>query len=1858
MENTFGPRLSRYPIILTVILLLLSCVAYGQLTADFSSPITSACNSLQTSFIDQSTGVGITEWQWDINGNTSQEQNPGALFTEPGNYTICLTVIDSQGNQDQECKEDFIIVFPNPIADFTIDNGEGCTPVNVTFSDNSTSANGQISSWLWDVGGSAGVVSNAVADDVVSIYTIQGNYSASLTIIDEKGCTDTKSTSNAVKVSALRTPNVVADLQPTCTLPWSIDFTNLAADSEITYLWDFGNGESFWGQKPPTIEYTAAGVYDITIYMAAGDCRDTIILSQFVDTNSPAKFEFDQGAICQNQALTFRDISLNSADAVLWDFGDGSTSSETMPVHSYTDEGCYDVMLIRAVGVCQDTARYSCIDVMKAPTATYDITNQYACSLPAELLLHGESTGDGTFSWNFHAPFITTPYDSNDVVLTIEEYGTYYATMEFQSAEGCLITEDSIEIQIQPYEVNLPVAPIEGCAPLTFTLTDSISSQTGIVSYQWDIGNGLYVSDLASPTFTIPDTGRYDLQLIAINENGCIDTILVADYIRTGILPIVDFTATPLTGCVEEVKEFFDLSSDYADSWEWYFGVLGYSDLQNPIFSFGDPGTFDVALYASHNGCTDSLRFEDYITIFEPVSRFAIEYNCEDPYTVEIENRSIGADSLFWTLYLTETDSLIFTDSIFGQYTLPDRGNYAISHYSKSFDTGCEHIYTDSIEIVDPIASYVVDTLRGCAPFELQLSNLSQDAFTYEFVSDVADIDSIFDAEPTIIFNEGGVLNGPLLIITDIHECRDSFQLSDSVMVNKIDAIIDYDEIICIPDVANLVDLSTDELGEIISWEWIVYPTRDTFVDQNNMLTIDSVGLYGISLSIVDDWGCTDEIFVTNAITAIEVLPDFTFDTLGCTWSPIRFRSSGDNGNTVTYDWDFGDGTTSTGKNPNHTYNTEGTFSVCLTMSDVRGCGKTICKDNIIEIKNPIAAFSGDPTSAFCPPMLSTFANTSTNASTYEWNFGDDSGVSLTDSPSHVYTTPGRYDVQLIARATEFCADTLTIPEYIRLEGPIGDFLADIDSTCIPLGVELLATSDDFYSYVWDLGNGILDTVFGLVITDTLTYAYNTPGRYTPKLIITDSTGCSRSFAGDPIVVDRVDLDFTMDGAAICGPPLSISLENLSSGSTEDVDYSWLITGPEIITSEDKNPTIDVTTTGLYNVSLIANYGRCEDTITISDFMEVASIPDVSFEIDVASFCEDVNLTLNNTSSVDYGVFETWFWDFGDGTTSNLESPTHAYSGVLTQTITLTGITDKGCEASYSDTFTVLPSTVAQSGDDELICIGDDIQLQGEIINLLKGGDFYWEVDATLSCTECLNPIASPSESRSYILVAVHPNGCESRDTVHVTVIPNPGPDLALTSDPVVCLGSTGTIDILNYDSTYTYFWDTNVTGQDCYLDCPQVIISPEESATYYVTVVNEYGCIRQDSITVDVESEIEDYLVTETGVCKDELISLSVTGGINPSWRLDDSLICSNCPDISLSPASTQYYYASVLSDLGCEYTDSILVTVVPPASAYAGVDREICIGELLSLDGQGFGMPTWSTNIGMLSDDQILAPTIVPTTSGQIDLIMTYYECVQRDALNVSLYEKADIEAAGDTICVGEQATLHVEGRADDIRWIGLPSNDQNVNVSPVLTTIYEVIGSFRTCVEDTAIAQVFVHPKIDYQLEEHFYQLYLNDKIIIDPMFDHARDYAFDWSPIVGLDCSDCPDPVIEGLTASTDYQLLITDVESGCQIEEQIRVRFNNECTNSVFHLPNIFSPNMDGTNDGWRMYTNNPEEFISLHVYDRYGNFVFSTENMEEEWDGRFAGVDVVPGVYVYKIRLICLYDRKEYYVLGDVTVIR
>ncbi|MBL4658103.1 MAG: PKD domain-containing protein, partial [Flavobacteriales bacterium] len=164
--------------------------------ADFSANVTSGCSPLTVTFTDISTN-GPTQWLWDFgNSNNSVNQNPSAIYTNPGTYTVTLTATNGSGN-DTEVKTAFITVFQSPVAGLSGDTTLGCKPLMVQFSDVSITGTGTINDWLWDFGdGNVSTLQNPP-----HTLILNGGFSVGLTVTDVNGCQNGVLETNYINLS-------------------------------------------------------------------------------------------------------------------------------------------------------------------------------------------------------------------------------------------------------------------------------------------------------------------------------------------------------------------------------------------------------------------------------------------------------------------------------------------------------------------------------------------------------------------------------------------------------------------------------------------------------------------------------------------------------------------------------------------------------------------------------------------------------------------------------------------------------------------------------------------------------------------------------------------------------------------------------------------------------------------------------------------------------------------------------------------------------------------------------------------------------------------------------------------------------------------------------------------------------------------------------------------------------------------------------------------------------------------------------------------------------------------------------------------------------------------------------------------------------------------------------------------------------------------------------------------------------------------------------------------------------------------------------------------------------------------------
>ena len=1833
--------------------ILLPFIGISQVIADFEANTTTGCGALQVVFIDKSTSPSsqIVAWSWDLSGLTSDKQNPGRIFDKPGSYKICLTVTNAAGQTNTICKENYINIYQKPDPNFLIDKDKGCVPFDVKFTDLSKSPNGNIVEWTWDIGGNANVIKTGdPTTPIFSTYSFAGLYSMSLSIKDDKGCEATVSKKDLLNVFAVPTPAIKKTFLQSCELPWLVKLENLNADSGSDYQWNLGNGQVGTGLTPPLAVFNNKGSYNLALIIHKGECTDTFNYDGYVNTNPKKEIVTEKQDYCIGEEIQFKDLSELGADSVKWVFEDGNFSSALNPLHSYQKEGCYKVKLYRWRGNCKDTLEKNCVNVLAKPVPDIQIINQQACQIPVTVQADGKTPGQ--YTWNLTGGGLDIKDDQKATSFNIKKFGTYQLHIVFTDANGCKADIDK-SIEIKKFEANLPFQFIGGCVPYQVNLGDSVVTDIPIVQYKWEVGNPVFfTSAQKNPGFLLTNIGTYDVKLTVTNAFGCRDTVIREDFVQGGTPPTVDFLVSPIDDCLNVERTFSQNCSSNANYWVWNFGDMdgGSGSVVNHLY--GQPGLYDVTLTAFHNGCPAVKTVSELIKVLAPVSNYDITFQCDEPYTVLLNNLSLGADSLYWVVANTLRSDTI-RDSILTQFTFPDRGEYTIRIFSKNFTTGCIHERIDTIRITDPVARYNPDTLRGCVPLTIKFQDLSIDAehISYSFNG----IDTLEQAEFT--FSQSGLQKLPWMYIKDIHDCIDSFQYAEEVMVNAIKPQLIFPAIACVPQEIDITHNSRDSFANIISLEWRL-PT-DTLVNVDSVaLYIDQPGYESIFLKLTDDWGCTDSILMKDAIQGVLLETGFTADTLGCTNQEVLFVPKGDNVNTSGYLWTFGDGQSAATGITRHLYQDEGVFDVCLTLYDIRGCQNTHCEPAWIDVKNPVASFSGDPLFETCPPLLTRFTNASQNAIAYQWDFGDQSGVSFVSDPSHIYFEPDTFDVSLIAIRSNVCKDTLTLKDYVMVLGPRGNFNFDIIGNCTPLQVRFTANSDDYYRYYWDFGNGEVDSSLLLQNYDEKIFTYTASGIYSPKLIISDNAGCKRNFTNEDIHVNQIQLKLESIADPLCGLPSTLNVNNGSVSTSEATYYQWSVIGNGD-TSQYSGYKIApvINAYGIYNLILTAHTDNCSDTLKIDDFAGVYPNPKTGFNWE-SNPCQYNTLQFTNTSFIESGSLTQHEWKIENQTFSDINLG-YDFQTAGTKTVSLTTTSDVGCKSESLQTLEILPNHKILAGPDTLICTGDSASLYFKVLTPNIGGTNQWTTQINTVCSACDGAKVFPPDTTWYYAIFTANNGCIAKDSTLVMVAPEPAPGISLLSDTILCKGLKATLAVINPNPAFRYEWKGINLGP-CTANCQSISILPEQSSYYQAKAINQYGCSGKDSIFVEVEATIPDYLINQKYICEDSTTRLFATGVKTISWNLGDQQLCAGCDTLIVSPAGNTLYTVHVESANGCPYTDKIAVNVVPQNSIEAGEDLQICLGEKVNLHGSGIGNASWYYANQLLASEY--KPTLAPQASGQYILETRQDECVLNDSLYIEVLTRSEITAHGDTVCPGNPLILNASGLAYQYSWFfdgKKLSNGDEIQIIPDTSIYLTVIGRRTTCIPDTETIFVYVHPKIDYTLQAQAYDLYFNSKVTIKALYPASGiNYAYSWSPSIGMNCASCPEPTIKEISESTIYTVLATDLETGCYSEQQVAIDLLTRCSEEGYYIPNILYMYGNQSNQSFFTKAANPEEFKSIIIRDRWGNIVYQTENIDAVWDAKINGRPLESGVYTYVVQAYCPELDEDYYFAGDLTILK
>jgi gliding motility-associated-like protein len=778
----------------------------------------------------------------------------------------------------------------------------------------------------------------------------------------------------------------------------------------------------------------------------------------------------------------------------LWDFGDGTTSTDQNPDHTYLAPGTYNITLaVTDINGCSETTTTS-VTIFAAATANSGADDAFCDG--SNVTLNG--SGGGNYLWSPNTglsdEFIANP------VATPAATTTY--TLTVTDVNGCQGTDDVI-ITVNPLPTPDFSATTECMGTLTqFTDLSSITSGT-INQWDWDFDDG-NASASQDPAYTYAADGTYNVSLTVTSNANCTSTI--TNPVTVYPVPVADFSST--TVCAATVTDFTDLTAintGLIASWDWNFGdgTAHSTDINaQHIYSVGN--TYNVTLsVVSDFGCTDAIT--QPVTVYHvPVADFTATDACLGDISTFTDNSTIPAGTIsgwIWS-FGNGIFSVAAQDTVY-EYIAP--GNYTVGIQVTSSD-GCTDTETGPITVSDlPVADFSFsDVCQNETAVFVDESTIPSGNIT-QWEWNFNDGSAVFTgaAPPAHSFpNWGGY--DVQLIVTSGGTCKDTITQMIGVYPTPVPDFVATTE--CLGTATVFNDFSDIAFGSVESW---TYDFDDNGVITNNanpLYTFSNYGTFNVNLTVASDFGCEEDTVFTVRVHPVATA-NFSATSV-CLNETTAFtdESTIPQGTIIGWDWNFNDGGTSTLQNSFHTYGNSGIFNVNLSVTSDSGCvADTILPVEVFPL--PDVDFTSDIVEG-CQPLPVNFTDLSVVAPGYNivwwlWEFGD-GNTSSDQNPLHVYDTAGVFDVVLQAKTSNGCTISDTAISLITVyPKPVAAFSATpLHTEIIYPYIEINDLSSGANQWQYDFGDSTNSSM------QEPSHNYADTGIYIIQQIVTNQFAC------------------------------------------------------------------------------------------------------------------------------------------------------------------------------------------------------------------------------------------------------------------------------------------------------------------------------------------------------------------------------------------------------------------------------------------------------------------------------------------------------------------------------------------------------------------------------------------------------------------------------------------------------------------------------------------------------------------------------------------------------------------------------
>jgi PKD repeat protein len=1197
----------------------------------FTIETISACTPFEIEIFNQSFGADTYYWDFG-DGTTSDSPDPLIRKTyvnagnEPETYTISLRAENGEGCFDIMERE--ITILPEVVATFVPDPEDGCSPLTVEFINNSTGA----VTWQWEFGD--GGSSTSVAPVHIYDRNMTGDdidYTVVLVATSENMCRDTAFHDITVHpyIEAAFTVETVTGCHP-----FGITVNNISYGAD-RYFWDFGDNTpgSESNSAEPVLTYTyfnttgETQTYFLTLRVENDQgCTDVLIREITVHPELTANFMPDSWEGCHPLTVSFDDLSLNAV-TWYWEFGDGASSVERSPQHTFTNYGTSDTIYEATLtttsgdGLCVKSVSWP-IRVQGIAEAAFSVSESIDCT-PFEVHFENLSTGAMSYTWNMGDGTIFTTDDPGPQSHTYFNTGftdniDFEVTLSVVNYAGCN-NETSKTITVYPgIDVAFSASEDDGCHPFTVDFT---TRTIGGDRYFWDFGDGSSTSS-DEPSHTFMNTGTtdrvYTVKLVSVASNNiCRDSffmdITVRPYIKADFSLPVALDCNPFDVTLEN-------NSVNASVFHWDFGdgesltVISKDPFVHRFSNdnFNNQQQYEISLVAEHVGCFDTIR--KTITV-QPdiVARFSASQvqGCH-PLTVDFSNLSMGAEYYSW-----DFDNGTSAASEGPSMTFSNMGDNDKIYRVKLIATAGNHVCSDSFFLDIVVHPYIKADFTflesiDCSPLSVNFlnSSIGGEVFYWDFDDGSEAVTTGTDPVSHPFINTG-YSDPATFLVTMIAEnqagCRDTILRA----VNVHPAI----EAAFSPDIDEgchplTVTFGNESQGGA-TWLW-------EFGDGSSSNSVTPVYTFTnftdasvtrqVRLTVRSVYGCTD---VTVRDITIHPKPAARYEidhVISC--PPFDLEITNTSINASNFTWNFGDGETLVTNSIapfSYIYNNLTgeiiEYDLKLIAETSHGCLDSTWQK--VSVYPGITAGFNAITQG-CSPLTIAFENLSAGGFIYQWVLGDGITMGTTD-PVHVYTNYSVdnvvYDVTLTATSRFGCIDSISRPITVYPQ-PRVDFTATPYVQVYPSSTFGLVneTSPGPWEYLWDMGDGSLTTE-----KDPVYHVYEYWGEY-DIILSASSAGCVDRAVRKVVVVPPPP-GAQFDPVVPACAPLSVRFTNNSVHSNE-----WFWEFDDGNTSEEFEPVHTFSDHGIYNVRLTAKGDG--GTSYYYSIVEVYRSPVVMFKVE------------------------------------------------------------------------------------------------------------------------------------------------------------------------------------------------------------------------------------------------------------------------------------------------------------------------------------------------------------------------------------------------------------------------------------------------------------------------------------------------------------------------------------------------------------------------------------------------------------------------------------------------------------------